>query len=277
MARQPPRARETAAAAASRAGSTARRRSALNRAGPWRARIATSAPSRPRDRRGERAEVRLALALGLRPALLAHGRDLARQPRGVGDRPLRVGLERRRRLARVGEQHLAGRRGVGDARPAEPGHAHDAARAGDEVDGDGAAALGHRQRRRLAGLLRERAQLRARGIADVEPREHAVGERDEVQPEPVRAAGVALDQAAGLERREQPRRARRVDADPPRQRVDARRSLGERVEQRHGAGHGADLAPLHGQETSSSTGRCAAWPSPASRRTSIIASVAGER
>ena len=46
-----------------------------------------------------------------------------------------------------------------------------------------------------------------RGIADVEPREHAVGERDEVQPEPVRAAGVALDQAAGLERREQPRRA----------------------------------------------------------------------
>ena len=62
--------------------------------------------------------------------------------------------------------------------------------------------------------------------------EHAVGERDEVQPEPVRAAGLALDQPAALERGEEPRRAGRVHADPARERVDARRPFGERVEQR---------------------------------------------
>ena len=126
-----------------------------------------------------------------------------------------------------------------------------------------------------------------REVAHVEPREHAVGERDEVQPEPVRpAAGLALDQAAALERREQPRGAARVDADPPRQRVDARGPLGQRVEQRERARDGADrpaAVVAHPAEASAlrrrarARGRRAACAAPTSRSTSIIAAVAGER
>ncbi len=61
-----------------------------------------------------------------------------------------------------------------------------------------------------------------------------------MQAEPVRAAGLALDQPAALERREQPRGGARVHADPPGQRVDAGRALGQGVEQRERAGDGAD-------------------------------------
>ena len=77
MARQPPSARETAAAAASSAGSTSRRRSAVNRAaGPCSAEDRDQRAVAADDRRGERVEVGLALALGLGPALRAHGREL---------------------------------------------------------------------------------------------------------------------------------------------------------------------------------------------------------
>ena len=129
----------------------------------------------------------------------------------------------------------------------------------------------------------QRAQLRAREVAHVEPRQHAVGERDEVQPEPVRAAGLALDESAALQRREQPRGAARVHADPPGQRVDAGRPLGQGVEQRERAGDRADrpaAVVAHRAErydTSSSTGRCAAWPARPRAARSIIAAVAGER
>jgi len=86
----------------------------------------------------------------------------------------------------------------------ESREADDARRGGDEVDGDGLASAGQRQRRRLAGVRDQAREQGARELADVEAGQYAIGERDEVQTEAVRAAWVALDEPAAFQRREQP-------------------------------------------------------------------------
>ena len=114
------------------------------------------------DRRGDRVEVGLALPLRLGPALRAHGGQLLAQAREIGDRAARCRRAARPAPAREGQQHLPGRGRVGDARATEPGHAHHARPARDEVDRDRLLAAGHRQRRGLAGP-RRRARAAAPG------------------------------------------------------------------------------------------------------------------
>ena len=75
---------------------------------------------------------------------------------------------------------------------------------GHEVDRDRLAPAGNRQGRGLAGLLHEPRQPWSRALAHVELPEHPVGQRDELQPQPVGAARRALDEPAVLERPEQP-------------------------------------------------------------------------
>ena len=209
-------------------------------AGPWIPRIATSPPPRPVTgaasalRSGSRSP-----SASAQPCSRTAASSAASRTGSVIVRSVHADQDGRLAAAE-GEQHLAHRRRVADARAADAGHADDAGLAGDEVHGHRLAVARHRQRRRLPGPLDERAQLRPCQIAHVEAGEHAVGQRDEVQPEPVRAARLALDEAAALERREQPRGAARVHPDPARERVDARGPLGQGVEQRDRAGHGPD-------------------------------------
>ena len=101
---------------------------------------------------------------------------------------------------------------------------------------------GHGQGRGLAGDRDKLFKRRARELADVEPGERAVGERDELEPEAVRPARVTGDIAVALERREQARRGAGVDADPPGELGDAEVGVarGELIEQRERTRDGAD-------------------------------------
>ena len=86
----------------------------------------------------------------------------------------------RQRAAAEGQHHLADRGRVGDARPPESGHADDARARRHRVDGDRLALARERERRRLAGASPSSSTRIGRARAcDVEPREHAVGERHE--------------------------------------------------------------------------------------------------
>ena len=241
----PPSARDSSAAASSSAGSTSRRRAAVRRAaGPWRLTTAASSPLRSKTgaasalRSGSRSRSASAQPRWRTPSISrasAAGSVIVRSVKRVSSPSGGV-------AGGVGEHDLADRGGVADARAAEPRHGDDARARRDEVDGHRLRRAGNRQRRRLVGPGDELAQQRACQLAGVEPGEHAVGERDEPQPQPVGAAGAALDEAPALERGEQPRGGRGVDPDAPRELVDAEsvRALGERVEERHGPRHGRD-------------------------------------
>ena len=189
---------------------------------------------------GDRVQVHLALLHGLRPSLASHLLDLTPHLLRVGQRPVGEPLERPvgHRRARECEHHLAGRRGVGDARPADLGNARHRPAAGDEVDRDRCALARDGERRRLASRLLERRQVGPRHRAQVEAGHHVVGEPDQVRPQPVAAgAGVVLDVPAADQRREQPRHGAGVDARAPRDLVRARlaRHVEEGVQHLHGA------------------------------------------
>ncbi len=130
------------------------------------------------------------------------------------------------------EHHLARRRRVADARPAELRDALHDGRAVREVDRDRVVLARGRQRRRLAGLAHERLQVRPRELAQVEPLEHGVAELDEPQREAVAAVlRHVLDEARRGERREEARDGARVDAGAARDLVRPElTAVGERVE-----------------------------------------------
>ena len=80
---------------------------------------------------------------------------------------------------------------------------------------------------RLVGQPGEPLELGHRDAAQVERPLGALGEADDDQPEAVLAGLVVLlDEAALLERREQPRRGRLVEAEPPGELGDAGLALG---------------------------------------------------
>src|SRR5581483_8430757 len=119
---------------------------------------------------------RLALADGFRVPLPPDTVELRAELPAVGDRARGVPLERPRRQLRRAEreQHLAGRGRVADARAAELRDAlHRRARLR-EVDGDRVSLAGRGERRRLAGLGRELADVRARDLAEVQAAEDGV-------------------------------------------------------------------------------------------------------
>ena len=148
-------------------------------------------------RRGHGVEVVLALAPRAGPALPADAADLGCQRVPVDHRARREGVQRavRQRDVAEGERHLPGGGGVGDAGPAEPRDALHGRRALDEVDGDRVGIARRRQRRRLAGLLGQEAEVRACYLAQVEAREHGVPQLEEPEAQAVTAGlGDVLDE-----------------------------------------------------------------------------------
>ncbi len=93
-----PSSAEIAAVCSSSSGSALRATARPKRGiGPCTATIAASSPRARPDRRGDRVQLRLALLVGLGPAGLADAGELGLERGRVGDRPLGVGGERRRR------------------------------------------------------------------------------------------------------------------------------------------------------------------------------------
>src|SRR5581483_4771393 len=77
--------------------------------------------------------------------------------------------------------------------------------------------------------------------------EHAIRQRHQLQAEPVGTLGRTLDQAAGLQRAEQPGGGARIDPDAARQLADAGAPvrLGYRIEQRDRPRDRADSRLAH--------------------------------
>ena len=106
-----------------------------------------------------------------------------------------------------------------------------------EVDRDRHPLSRDRERRRLPGRRHQSLEQWSGERPHVQPRQHPVGERDELQPEPIGAALVSLDEPLLLERRQQARGGAGVDPDPAPQLADAEAGVagGERIEQRERA------------------------------------------
>ena len=119
--------------------SAAARASVSNRTvGPWTPTIAASSLRAAEDGRGDRGEILLALAYGLSPPLLSHLLDLSREDTRVGDRPRGEPMKwpGSKRCPAEGEHHLAGRRCMRNARPADLRDALHRRRAPREVNRD---------------------------------------------------------------------------------------------------------------------------------------------
>ena len=176
------------------------------------------------DRRGHRIEIQLVLADRHRVAATADPGELLEQRLELDDRPLRVADEaapddpQDLALGQRRQQDLARRDAV--ERRGSPGPVTD----GDEVR---AVDLGDRQHRvaledpetgRLVGQPRQALEFGQRDPAQVEGPLRALGEADDDQPEAVLAGLVVLfDEAALLERGEQPRGGRLVQPEPARE------------------------------------------------------------
>ena len=205
--------------------------------------------------RGDRHEPVLELTAARGVSLPARLRPhplqlLGRHDRARGDRVERTREHRLlQRAVTERDQDLAARARMHRAPSADPARHHDHLRRRDLVDVDHVEPVADREVRRLGRHRRQVLELGSRLAHHREPVDRRRGEADHPGADPeALGRGVALDQPAGRDRAQQPRRGRRVHVEAPSDVGDGQtvRALAQQIEHRHdpiGDVGGADLEP----------------------------------
>ena len=145
----------------------------------------TRSPRLSRTGRRDRRQPFLPLVAGLGEPTPADPVELLGEPVGIGDRAGREGGQSRCPGVDMpeGEQHLAHRSRMPDARTPDLGHALHGGGTVHEVDRDGIVLARRGERRRLSRLTHERLQVRPCQRTEIEALEHGVPELDETERE----------------------------------------------------------------------------------------------
>ena len=163
--------------------------------------IATRPLAASEHRRGHRSEVGLTLAHRLGDPALADHRQLADQSVGVGDRPFCVGGQLSPRESATSppnaSMNLPGGGGIRDTlRRPRRAMLTTLDGAGTKSTVIAAPAPGTDRVAVSARLVDQRQQPRPGPLAHVEPGKHAVRQGDELQPQPIGAAGRPFHEGA---------------------------------------------------------------------------------